>query len=91
MDLLAKRYASPFLILDEIVSRGRLRDFVEELNKELDEERLWEIWLHKVSVYSDNRSFDEWKNAVTVHHEENAPDLKATVTNSIEILDGFTP
>lgn len=89
--MLAKRYASPFLLLEEVVRQGRLSDFVNELNQAIDEEQLWQIWLYKVNALYDNRPFKEWKEAVTAGISEEQPDLKTTITNSIEILDGFTP
>lgn len=89
MDLLAKRYASPFLILEAVILEGGFCDFVIELYKIIDEEKLWEIWLNKLRF--DERSFEEWKESITASPPESVTDLKATVTNSMEILNGFTP
>ena len=39
MDLLAKRYASPFLILDEFIRIGQFQEFINELAKTVSEEK----------------------------------------------------
>lgn len=91
MDLLAKRYASPFVILEAVLLEGGFCDFVIELYKIIDEEKLWDIWLNKLRF--DERSFEEWKESLTATASppEKQTDLKATVTNSMAILNGFTP
>ena len=52
MDLLFSRYASPFLLLDQMILTDRFSAFVSELlrirNEEKDEQTLWEFFLHKV-------------------------------------------
>lgn len=93
MDLLAKRYASPFFLLDEYVRQGRLFEFVSEINIVHNDERLWELWLHKVSP-EDNRSFDAWRNSLqkTADVEKvDESELKETVENSKNMLNGFVP
>lgn len=89
MDLLATRYASPFVILDAVILEGGFCDFAVELYQIIDEEKLWDIWLNKLRF--DERSFDEWKESLTASPPEQKTDLKATVTNSMEILNGFSP
>ncbi len=91
MDLLFKRYASPFLLLDQFILCGQFEDFVPELIELDDHDRLWEVWLNKTTF--DGRSFIQWKEDVlhpqgeTVSEQE----LKATITKSFNIIKGFTP
>ena len=94
MDLLAKRYASPFTLLDEMICRGRFYEFVLEINQiiveEKDEQQLWEIWLHKVF----DKSYDEWVQKIRSLAEAQHTDksqLETTVKNSMELLNGFNP
>ena len=48
MDLLFRRYASPFLLLDEVIKNNRLSEFVAEVMKSENERQTWEFYLHKV-------------------------------------------
>lgn len=60
MDLLAKRYASPFLMLDEFIRLGQLHEFIKEVSDIVAEEKKesirWEFFLHKVF----DKSFSEY-------------------------------
>ncbi len=94
MDLLAKRYASPFTVLEEMIRAGRFYDFVVEINaitsEETYEERLWEIWLHKIF----NMEWSEWRESIrsgNVNHSLTESDLEATITASHELLTKFNP
>lgn len=52
MDLMAQRYSSPFLILNDFIRLNQLHDFVVEIfnkiSKEKIEKKRWEFYLHKV-------------------------------------------
>ena len=92
MDLLFSRYASPFLLLDQMILTDRFSAFVSELlrirNEEKDEQTLWEFFLHKVFDKSYAEFLRETKQpspAETVSRDE----LEATVRHSFDILDGF--
>lgn len=89
MDLVANRYSSPFLIIDEMIQQGRFFEFVTELNTIRNEEELWDIWLHKVF----DKGFEDWKASLHLPQEpsKNDSDVGATVKNSFEILSGFSP
>ena len=84
MDLLFKRYASPFLILDSYIENGSLTSFLRTLYEKVGEERMWEVWLHKV----DNQSFDEFKNSIVEANEkvDNSTDtINDILSNSLDI------
>lgn len=88
MDLLARRYASPFVLLDEMAAQGRLYEFVREVNEINDEERLWDIWLHRVF----DKTYDDWRDSLTHKAVEVEKfDAQSTVQNSFDILKGFNP
>lgn len=94
MDLLAKRYASPFSVIDEMIKAGRFYDFVVEINNIISEEtyesQLWDIWLHKIF----NMDWGEWRESIgnlNETHAVNQIDLGATVTASHELLSKFKP
>lgn len=96
MDLLAQRYASPFLMLDEFIRLQQLHNFVIEILKTIAEEKVhearWDVWLHK--VYSD-MSFDEYvqlceqpqQKEQSMTHEE----IGNVINDSKMILEGFVP
>ncbi len=88
MDLLAKRYANPFVLLDEMISQHRLLEFVYEINAIKNEEDLFNVWLYRVW----DKPFNEWKESLktTVKQNDNY-NAKATVKNSYDILKGFNP
>lgn len=84
MDLLFKRYASPFLILDSYIENGSLTSFLRTLYEKVGEERMWEVWLYKV----DNQSFDEFKNSIVEANEkvDNSTDtINDILSNSLDI------
>ena len=89
MDLLFRRYASPFLLLDEVIKNNRLSEFVAEVMKSENERQTWEFYLHKVF----DKSYSDFKESLgtvegTVPSEAN---LEATVKSSENILNNFKP
>ena len=90
MDLLFKKYASPFLLLDSYISQGRLFEFILEFFKIRDEETTWEVWLYKVH----DQSFEDFKESlkgIKDNKEFTKEQLETTVTNSKDILSSFSP
>lgn len=95
MDLLHKRYASPFSYLDSLISNGQFNEFVQFLLNKVSEEKndamLWEFFLHKVY----DKSFSEWKSELS--SERGAADVmdeakkEEIIARSSAILNGFQP
>ena len=91
MDLLFKRYTSPFLLLDNLIQTNSLSSFIDDIfkfiNSENQERTHWEFFLHKVYDESWNDFIERTKS------EENSQtvDLGATLKNSIKMLINFTP
>lgn len=86
MDLLFKRYASPYLLLDQMILTEQFSNFMIEVIGFVDDDRLWSFFLHKVQ----GQSFDEFKNGVSVQHTETA-DFETTINDSFNIVQGFIP
>lgn len=90
MDLLFKRYASPFLLVDQMILTGNFTEFVAKV-VELDaDEELWQFFLHKV----EGQSFNDWKASVVGQQAETQmsdDEIKATVQSSFSILNGYEP
>ena len=95
MDLLFKRYASPFLFIDGMMQTGRFSEFVSELVKAFNEEReektMWEFYLHKVDPsvsYADFvESLENDKQLQNMTEEDKA----ASVNIAMSILNNFNP
>lgn len=89
MDLCAKRYASPFSLLDIYIEMGRLDEFVIQVWDVYEEDKIFEIWLHKV----DGKSFESFRESVMPTRIEPITSEMVTVTvkESRSILDGFSP
>lgn len=90
MDLLFSRYASPFLLLDEVILTGDLFEFVMFLMNKTNEEQEWEFFLHKVF----DKSFKEFREGLTVDrktHEMSKSDIETTIQDSMNMTMNFIP
>ena len=94
MDLLFKRYASPFSFVNEMIKSGRFQEFVVEfantISKEKEEQKSWEFFLHKVweGTYQGFVSdMENNKNDLTMTKQT----IETTVNHSLNILNNFKP
>lgn len=87
MDLVFKRYASPFLLIDEMISNSSFIKFVLNLIDAKNEEQLYEVWLHKIF----NKGFEEFKESVMNSVEVEEMSVEETINQSWDILNSFTP
>lgn len=95
MDLLFKRYASPFSFIDGMMQSGRFDEFVVELvstvNKEKEDESLWEFYLHKVSSETSFKDFVEEVETDSKNQSMTEQDKASTVNMAMDILNNFIP
>ena len=95
MDLLFKRYASPFSFIDGMMQSGRFDEFVVELiktvNKEKEDESLWEFYLHKVSSETSFKEFAEEVKNDNKNQKMSEQDKASTVNMAMDILNNFIP
>lgn len=88
MDLLFKRYANPYLFLNEVIEQNRLVEFIYSFAEVKREDELIDIWLHKIQ----NKTFSEFKNSVIKSTTKiNGQNLKAIISKSNDMLNGFIP
>ena len=91
MDLLFKRYASPFVLLDNMILISSSSSFIDDLfnliSKEKEEKIQWEFFLHKVF----DKSWKEFNDEVNQPINDEKIDLGATVKKSRNMLNNFTP
>ena len=94
MDLLFKRYASPFPFMDGMILTGRFNEFVRELvhahNIENEEKIEWEVYLHKVQ----GMTFSEFHEQIEQDKELQNMTEETKVSNvqtAMNILNNFNP
>ena len=90
MDLLFKRYADPFSLLDGYIQTSRFCDFLHEFGKLKEEDDRWEFFLHKVW----NKNYKEFREDLQTSQdlqEMSDDDIEATVKMSMNILGNFNP
>ena len=94
MDLLHKRYASPFSFMDGYIATGRFNEFVssfiDTVNQEKEEKHNWEFFLHKVF----DKSYGEFIDSIKINNETqnmSVRTIETTVEDSMNILKNFKP
>lgn len=90
MDLLFKRYASPFVLLDSLILAGRFEEFVLEFLQLQSEDKTWEFFLHKVF---DKSYMDFCKELDTTTKNQGMTDeqIETTINEAKNILKNFNP
>ena len=92
MDLLFSRYASPFVLLDNLILTNSLLSFINDffnfIKEESEDKILWDFFLHKVFDKTWGDYLEENKKSNEKH--ENV-DLNATIRKSFDMLQDFTP
>ena len=91
MDLLFTRYASPFLLVDELILTNSLSGYIDELftiiSEEKQEQTMWEFFLHKVY----DKTWKEFCKETKIPNDTKDIDLGETVLKSKKMLSNFTP
>ena len=87
MDLLFKRYASPFVLLDSLIITNSLNSFIDDFIDFVKEDDEWEFFLHKVY----DKSWSEFRSNIKQSDNQEPIDLGATLVKSKNILNNFTP
>ena len=90
MDLLFKRYADPFSLLDGYIQTAQFCDFIRAFCEYKCEDDRWEFFLHKVWNMTYAQYLAELhtsQGAQSMSDEE----IEATVKKSMAILGNFNP
>lgn len=87
MDLLFHRYASPFLLLDQIIPAGDLSEFVSTLWEIEEEEKEWQYFLAKVF----DKSFSDFKESMKPQQGMSKQEIETTVSESMSMINSFIP
>lgn len=87
MDLLFKRYASPFVLLDSLILTHSLNNFISDFIDFVNKDKEWEFFLHKIY----DQTWDEFSDSIKQSDDHEPIDLDATLMKSKNILNNFTP
>ena len=87
MDLLFKRYASLFVLLDSLILTNSLNSFIDDFIDFVKEDNEWEFFLHKIY----DKSWSEFRSSIKQSDNQEPIDLGATLVKSKNILNNFTP
>ena len=90
MDLLFKRYASPFSLLDGYIRTSRMCEFLHTFVEQKQEDDRWEYFIHKVW----DKSYSDFCEALRISQDLQGmsdDDIEATIQESIKILGNFKP
>ena len=90
MDLLFKRYADPFTLLDGYIRTSRFCEFIRTVCEQKTEDDRWEFYLHRVW----GKSYTEFCETLQVSQdtqEMSEDEMEATVKRSMDILGNFNP
>lgn len=87
MDLLFKRYASPFILLDGLILTNSLNNFISDFIDFVNKDKEWEFFLHKIY----DKSWSEFSDSIKQSDDHKPIDLGATLIKSKNILNNFTP
>lgn len=88
MDLLFHRYASPFVLLDEVILTDDFSAFINVFMDGRKEKMQWQYFLSKVF----DKSFNEFKKSMeTDGNEMSKSDVETTIKDSISMTMNFIP
>lgn len=87
MDLLFKRYTSPFILLDSLILTNSLNNFISDFIDFVNKDKEWEFFLHKIY----DQTWDEFSDSIKQSDDNEPIDLGATLIKSKNILNNFTP
>lgn len=93
MDLLFKRYASPYDYLDALLQYGSFGRGIANIWDESEDEKSWQLYLSLNPL--NEKSFTEWKKEMREKQQAKRPmskaEIDATVEKSQKILKNFKP
>lgn len=90
MDLLFKRYADPFSLLNSYIQTSRMCEFINIFVQQKIEDDRYEYWLHKVW----DKTYSEFTEALQITQDlqqMSDVDFETTVKKSMNILENFNP
>ena len=90
MDLLFKRYADPFSLMNGYIQTSRLCEFIHTVIEQKLEDDRWEFFIHKVW----GKSYADFCNTLQTSQDMqvmSVEDVETTIKKSMDILGNFNP
>ena len=90
MDLLFKRYADPFSLMNGYIQTSRMCEFIQAFIEQKIEDDKWEYFIHKVW----DKSYSEFCATLQTSQdlqEMSDEDIETTIEESMNILGNFNP
>lgn len=91
MDLIFKRYSSPFSLIDPLIENNQFSDFITTFNDKVIEDIEFEYWLHRIFDKSFIEYRDKIHSVTKVEVNMSEEEIKATLNKSNEMLTNFNP
>ena len=87
MDMIFKRYSCPFDFIESHIKMGTFTKALKRMADEINDEKLWELYLRS---YSD-KSFIEWKKEIMKPNTKclSKGEVMAEVEKAKDILNSF--
>lgn len=85
MDLLFKRYASPFLLLDELILSQDFSEFIDTVLDVTEDEKRWDYYLSRIF----DKSYNEFIQDMTAIKPDE--DIETTIAEAMKIVTNFAP
>lgn len=91
MDLIFKRYSSPFDYLDALLIYGSFGEGIANIWNTAQEDKTWDFYLSNNPM--NNKSYDDWKQELKAQNKTamSKAEIGATVEKSQNILKDFKP
>lgn len=90
MDLLFKKYADPFSLMNGYIQTSRMCEFIQAFVKQNEEDDRWEYFIHKVW----DKSYPEFCDSLRISQDSQGmsnEDIETTIKESMDILGNFNP
>lgn len=89
MDLIFKRYSSPFFLVDTLILNNQFSDFIVDLINTVNEEKIYELWMHK----SYTEGYNDFRKRFAINSDEKVEkvNVNKVLESSMRVLEDIQP
>jgi hypothetical protein len=90
MDLIFKRYSSPFLLLDTLIVNNQFNGFINDFIDMYNEDKIYELWLHR----GYGKSYKDFRSKINLEPKEvntTPVDVDKILKDSMSVLEDIQP